>query len=121
MVGKEGTDGKLSSKKLSISKKATSGKSDSSEDKDKDAVETSSVDSGLCNIDYDNMDVKVKEVISNFRMLAESMKKKKSTKDKCHSANLHNLKRQEKRKLGYGNKEGKEKENEEDSDDAEDL
>eukprot|EP00957_Ditylum_brightwellii_P052562 3985626-Ditylum_brightwellii.AAC.1 len=83
-----------------------------------DAVETSSVDSGLRNIDYDSMNETVEEVISNFRIFAKSMKKKKNTKDKSYIANLHNLlnkamcpeiykigdnflcKRQGKRKLG---------------------
>eukprot|EP00957_Ditylum_brightwellii_P018465 1389155-Ditylum_brightwellii.AAC.1 len=49
-------------------------------------VEASSVDSLLCNIDYDTMNEKVEEVISNFRIFVESMKKKNSTKDKCYSA-----------------------------------
>eukprot|EP00957_Ditylum_brightwellii_P006769 513618-Ditylum_brightwellii.AAC.1 len=65
-----------------VLEKATSGKSNSSEDRENDAVEISSVDSGLCNIDYDSIDVKVEEVISNFRIFAESMKKKRSTKEK---------------------------------------
>jgi hypothetical protein len=66
---------KMSSKTSSTAKKANSKKSKSVKDEQNDDSDTSSVDSRVCNIAYDIMDGKVKEVISNFRIFAESMMK----------------------------------------------
>eukprot|EP00957_Ditylum_brightwellii_P094254 7176340-Ditylum_brightwellii.AAC.1 len=45
-----------------------------------DDSDTSSVDSRVCNIGYDAMDGKAEEVISNFRIFAESTMKGKKEK-----------------------------------------
>ena len=67
---------------MSIAKKATSSKSKSLKDEQNDDFKTSSLDSGVCNVAYDSMDGKVEEVISNCRLFAESMMKKRKEKTK---------------------------------------